>query len=74
MKRNFSRGLGRKFLALAIGLGGPATMYSNSCAGELGTEFRLAAGDSLEQGVLSIVTGLVQGVFAVVDPQVEGMN
>lgn len=74
MGRQFRRVLGRKFLVLAIAVGGPATVFGNSCAGELGTQFRAAAGDSIEQGVLSILTGVVQGVFAVVEPEQVAMN
>ncbi len=74
MGRQLTGRLGRKFLVLAIGVCGPATVFGNSCAGELGTQFRTAAGSSVEQGVLSILTGLVEGVFAVIEPVPTGTN
>jgi len=47
---------------------GAAVFQAGGCTGPLATEFRTAAGENLEQGVISIVTGVVQGFFAIVEP------
>ena len=53
----------------AIALGGSSLMRISACTGDLGVEFRTAAGDSIQQGVQSIVTGVVDGLFSVLDPE-----
>jgi len=54
---------------LAVALGGSSLVRLNACTGDLGLEFRTAAGDSIQQGVQSIVTGVVDGLFSVIDPE-----
>ncbi|MCH8967182.1 MAG: hypothetical protein IID43_05850 [Planctomycetes bacterium] len=38
------------------------------CDGDLATEFRVAAGGNFQQGVMSILTGVVDGTFALIEP------
>ncbi len=45
-----------------------AMLAVGACTGNIGTTFRTAAANDLEAGVLSIVTGVVGGVFAVINP------
>lgn len=49
-------------------VGGSALLPASACNGQLGQQFRVAAGDSIEQGVQSIVAGVLDGVFAIVAP------
>ncbi len=49
-------------------IGSIGVLPVSACNGTLGTEFRSVAGDSIKQGVLSIVTGLIDGMFAVIEP------
>ncbi len=50
------------WVAIALGL-----LTLTGCE-ELVNEFRTVAGSNLQQGVLSILTGVVDGAFAVFDP------
>ncbi len=45
-----------------------AVMQVSLCTGEAGVEFRTAAGAGIKSGVLSIVNGAVEGLFAIVEP------
>ena len=53
----------------AVALGGSSLMRISACTGDLGMEFRNAAGDSIQTGVQSIVTGVIDGLFTVLDPE-----
>ena len=53
----------------AIALTGSSLMGVNACTGDLGMEFRTAAGDNIQQGVQSIATGVIDGLFSVIEPQ-----
>lgn len=58
----------RKLMSAAVAVGGATTLRLSACDGTAGQEFRAVAAQNLESGTLSIVTGIVQGVFAVLDP------
>ena len=51
-----------------VALGGGAMMGSTLCDGKMGLEFRTAATSSIQAGVQSIVTGVIDGLFAVIEP------
>lgn len=53
----------------AIALASSSLTRMSACTGDLGLEFRTAAGDNIQQGVQSIVTGVVDGLFSVLDPE-----
>jgi hypothetical protein len=65
MKRSKKK---RKMAALTAALGSSMLFGNGLCSGEIGREFRTAAGQNLQDGVLSIVTGIVNGAFAVIEP------
>lgn len=44
-----------------------ATM-AGGCDGELAAEFRSAAGDKLQEGLMTIMDGVLEGAFAVFTP------
>ena len=46
-----------------------SVMQVSLCTGEAGVEFRTAAGSSIKSGVLSIVNGAVEGLFAIIEPE-----
>lgn len=50
-------------LVCALALGASGCMF--------GREFRAAAGPNLQSGVQSILTGLVNGFFAAIEPEPE---
>lgn len=54
---------GRIALSLCIGLG--LTIASGCREAE---EFRAVAGNQVQSGLTSIVTGLIDGIFAVIEP------
>ena len=50
-----------------------AAVFALACGGgcgasDLSAEFRAAAGDQLQSGVTSLLNGLVDGAFAVLEP------
>lgn len=55
----------------AVVIGGSCVLPLAACNGEIGRQFRTAAGASLETGVQAIVSGLLDGVFAVIEPEPE---
>jgi hypothetical protein len=57
----------RRLMGWAV-IGSIGVLPVSACNGTLGTEFRSVAGASIKQGVLSIVTGLIDGMFAVIEP------
>jgi len=52
----------------AIVLLGAVTLLATGGCNKLGDEFRAAAGPELQAGVTQLLNGLVDGTFAVVDP------
>jgi len=68
MRKGLWRG---RLSVLAVSLGGASVLPISACDGMLGTEFRTAASDSIKTGVQSIVSGLIDGVFAVVEPDAQ---
>ena len=55
-------------IGTATVMGGAGLLPISACDGTLGYEFRTAAGDSIQQGVQSIVSGVLDGMFAVLEP------
>ena len=58
----------RVWMSIATVVGGSGLLPVSACNGVLGRQFRTAAGDSIEQGVQSIVSGVLDGVFAILEP------
>lgn len=56
-----------KNMLITLSLMAMATLPATSCT--FGREFRDAAGPALQSGVTSILTGLVNGVFAAIEPE-----
>jgi len=56
-------------MLFALALMTMATLPATSCT--FGREFREAAGPALQSGVTSILTGLVNGVFAAIEPETD---
>lgn len=54
-----------RYLSLVTGL---LSLHAVGNCGTAGKEFRSIAGPAVQQGVSSIVNGLLDGVFAVVAP------
>lgn len=54
---------------IAFALMSTATLPATNCT--FGREFRDAAGPALQSGVTSILTGLVNGLFAAIEPEPE---
>jgi hypothetical protein len=46
----------------------------SGCDGKLGKEFRSTAASSLESGLTTVVTGLIDGAFAVYDPGTDSSS
>lgn len=61
----------RGVMRWAAVIGGSGILPLSACNGEIGRQFRTAAGASLETGVQTIVSGLLDGVFAVLEPDPE---
>jgi hypothetical protein len=55
----------QRLRALALASGSTLFLLGSCAAAE---EFRSVAGDSLHAGVTSIATGLIDGMFAVLEP------
>jgi hypothetical protein len=52
----------------AIALAALALGTAAGCTGEFGQQFRDAAGPQLETGINALLDGIVQGAFAVYEP------
>lgn len=65
--RRMQRRAGLLTIVLAAGL-----LTMTGCEEEVRNEFRSAAATSLQSGFNSILTGIVDGVFAVLDPSDDG--
>ncbi len=59
-------------LKVAAMLSGLYLVGLNGCAGA--QEFRAVAGDSIKTGVMSIATGMIDGIFAVFEPDTTTAN
>ncbi len=64
----------RRVIRVIMMFGGGGLMTVSACNGTLGREFRTVAGDSVEQGVTSIVNGVLDGLFAVVQPDASSTD
>jgi hypothetical protein len=64
----------RKLIGVAVVAGGSGLLPASACNGTIGQEFRAVAGDSIQQGVQSIVSGMLDGVFAVMEPDSTGTS
>jgi len=58
----------------AVVLGGAGLLPISVCNGTLGREFRAAAGSNIQQGAQSILSGVLDGVFAVLQPNPTGSS
>ncbi len=58
--------IARTFLRTFVLLGGASMLCA--CDSDVALEFRTVAGDGLQQGVTSIVNAVLDGIFAIVDP------
>lgn len=67
MKRD---GVRRALLIAAASLAALLPLQTG-CDGDRGTEFRDAALDSLQDGVTAILDGIVDGIFAIAEPESE---
>ena len=69
---SMSRPHARRFARHASIVAAAMSLRAVSGCGAAGKEFRSIAGPAVQQGVSSIVNGLLDGVFAVVDPNTTG--
>ncbi len=58
----------RRAVRAAVLLGSAGLLPISVCNGTLGREFRSAAGSNIQQGLQSIVSGVLDGAFAVLEP------
>jgi hypothetical protein len=63
MTRTTTQRAGRFLAALAA-----TAILISGCDGKLGEEFRATTATSLESGLTTVVSGLIDGAFAVYDP------
>lgn len=52
----------------ALAAGASSVLRLSACTGDSAKEFRSVVVPNLQAGVLSILTGLVDGTFAVIEP------
>jgi len=60
--------LAREVMRWALMLGGGTLVAGTPCDGKMGLEFRNAATSSIQTGVQTILAGVVDGIFAVIEP------
>lgn len=61
--------LTKRHYSMSLAVLSLAALTASGCT--FGRDFRAAAGPELESGVHSILTGLVNGLFAAIEPEPE---